>query len=212
MKTDDFITALAADLPMRPTPVRRALALALLVSLPVALALLLIALPVRSDIAAVMGDPRFHFKFMFTLSALASGMWLVLRLSRPGAGAGRALAALGVTAAILLTGVTLELFALPRGTWLTALTGSMAAACMVLIPVLSAAPLAAILYALKSGAPDNPAVAGAAAGLLSGAIGATLYATHCTSDSPLFVAVWYVIGISAVTITGRLIGARVLKW
>lgn len=212
MKTDDFITALAADLPTRPVTVARAIGLALLISVPIALGLLVYAVEVRPDFKQVLGDPRFQFKFVFTLMALASGLWLTLRLSRPGAGLGRALLGVGLTAAVLAVGVGLELMSLPTNSWLTALVGDRAVACMLLIPVLSAAPLGVLLYALKAGAPDDPGIAGAAAGLLSGAIGATLYATHCTNDSPLFVATWYVIGITAVTLIGSLVGSRVLRW
>jgi hypothetical protein len=212
MKTNDFITALAADLPTRPVTVARATANALLVSVPIALGLLVYAVEVRPDFVQVLGDPRFLFKFVFTLAAAASGLWLTLRLSRPGAGTGRALLGLGLAAAVLVVGIGLELMALPSNGWLTALVGDRAVACMVLIPVLSAAPLGVLLYALKAGAPDDPALAGAAVGLFSGAIGATLYATHCTNDSPLFVATWYVIGIAAVTLIGSLVGSRVLRW
>jgi hypothetical protein len=84
--------------------------------------------------------------------------------------------------------------------------------CMVLIPMLSAAPLIAILLALRHGATSHPVLAGAAAGLLATGIGATLYATHCQSDSPMFVAVWYVIATVIVTAVGALLGSRLLRW
>ena len=57
--------------------------------------------------------------------------------------------------------------------------------------MLSLAPLAAVLYALRQGAPSNLTLAGAIGGLLSAGVGATLYASHCADDSPLFVATWY---------------------
>ena len=212
MKTDDFIKALAADLPVTPTPVPRAVGMALMLSMPIVLGIVVFALRVRPDLLAVIATPRILFKFAIMLTALASGLWLTLRLSRPGAGTGRALVGLGVTAAVLAAGVGLELMALPSNGWLTALVGDKAVACMLLIPALAAAPLAAVLYALQAGAPDNPSLAGAAAGLVSGAASAAVYASHCTNDSPLYVAVWYVIGIAAVTLAGSLIGARVLRW
>ena len=55
-------------------------------------------------------------------------------------------------------------------------------------------------------------VALAAAGLLAGGLAATLYATHCTDDSPLFVAAWYSLAIAGVAALGALIGARWLRW
>jgi hypothetical protein len=92
------------------------------------------------------------------------------------------------------------------------LVGHNAMVCMVLIPALSALPLIATLFALRHGAPTSPTLAGAVAGLLAGGIGATLYATHCPDDSPLFIATWYVIAISAVTLIGAIAGARLLRW
>ena len=213
MKTDQLIAAMTADLAVKPAPVSRAVLLAIAASLPVALAVLVYGMAVRPDLWTMLGSsPRFTFKFVFTLTTAAAGLWLALRLSRPGRDAGAALIALGVSAALLACAVGLELKALPSGMWMPALIGDRAVACMLLIPTLAAAPLAALLYALKSGAPDSPRAAGAAAGLLAGGIGATLYASHCTNDSPLFVAVWYVIGMSAVTVIGSVIGQRVLRW
>lgn len=212
MKTDDLIAALAADLPSRPTPVNRAVAQALMISVPIAVLIHFTLIHVRPDIATVAGDPRFIFKFLFTLSVLGAGMWIALRLSRPAINAGPARIAVGLAAALLAVGVVVELLILPRGTWMPTLVGTNAAACLVLIPVLSTAPLAALLVAFRSGAPESPALAGAAAGLAASAVGATLYATHCIDDSPLFVGVWYVLAMAAVTAIGSLVGSRVLRW
>ncbi len=84
--------------------------------------------------------------------------------------------------------------------------------CLESIPFLAAAPLVAVLLALRQGAPEHPALAGAAAGLFAGAIGAAFYATHCPDDSPLFVAAWYTLGITIVIGIGALAGSRVLRW
>jgi hypothetical protein len=58
----------------------------------------------------------------------------------------------------------------------------------------------------------SPAVTGAVAGLLAGALGATVYATHCTDDSPLFVAIWYTQAIGFMALGGMLVGQYVLRW
>jgi len=212
MKTDQLIEALTADLDVKPAPVARALTLAIAASLPIATIMLVFLLRVRPDVLSGFSDPRFAFKFVFTLTTAAAALWLALRVSRPGKTAGPALAGLVISALLLAAAVSLELIALPAASWFPAMLGDRALACAVLIPTLAAAPLAALLYAMKSGAPDSPRLAGAAAGLLAGAIGATLYATHCTNDSPLFVAIWYVLGIAVVTTIGSVIGSRVLRW
>jgi hypothetical protein len=41
---------------------------------------------------------------------------------------------------------------------------------------------------------------------------ATLYASHCTDDSPLFVAAWYTMATALVTAVGALAGAKLLRY
>jgi hypothetical protein len=55
-------------------------------------------------------------------------------------------------------------------------------------------------------------VACAVGGQLAVALGATLSATHCPDDSPLFVAIWYTLGLALVAVAGALDGRRVLRW
>jgi hypothetical protein len=90
--------------------------------------------------------------------------------------------------------------------------GSNSRLCLASITLLSVAPLVALLVALRAGAPRSPAMAGAAAGLLAGGLGAVLYAIHCPDDSPLFVALWYVPAVALVVLAGAAAGSRVLRW
>lgn len=83
---------------------------------------------------------------------------------------------------------------------------------MAAVPLLSLPLLAASLIGLRHGAPTRPALAGAMAGLLSAGLAATLYAAHCTDDSPLFVATWYSIATALVTAIGALAGSKVLRF
>ncbi|RTL73692.1 MAG: DUF1109 family protein, partial [Bradyrhizobiaceae bacterium] len=43
-------------------------------------------------------------------------------------------------------------------------------------------------------------------------LGATLYASHCADDSPLFVATWYTLAAAFVTLIGAMAGRRVLRF
>jgi hypothetical protein len=72
--------------------------------------------------------------------------------------------------------------------------------------------LAASLVGLRHGAPTRPALTGAVAGLMSSGLAATLYASHCTDDSPLFVATWYTVATALVTAIGALAGSKVLRF
>jgi hypothetical protein len=95
---------------------------------------------------------------------------------------------------------------------MTRLVGSNSRTCLAAIPAMSLPLLAAALIGLRHGAPTRPAAAGAVAGLLSAGLAATLYASHCTDDSPLFVATWYTIATMLVTAIGALAGSRVLRF
>jgi hypothetical protein len=48
--------------------------------------------------------------------------------------------------------------------------------------------------------------------LLSAGLAATLYASHCTDDSPLFVATWYTIATALVSAIGALAGTKLLRY
>ena len=72
--------------------------------------------------------------------------------------------------------------------------------------------LAAALIGLRHGAPARPVLAGALAGLMSAGLAATLYASHCTDDSPLFVMTWYSLGTALVTAIGALAGSKLLRF
>jgi hypothetical protein len=95
---------------------------------------------------------------------------------------------------------------------MTRLVGNNSMVCLTAIPLLSLPLLAAALVGLRRGAPANPALAGALAGVLSAGLAATLYAAHCTDDSPLFVATWYTLATAAVAGIGALAGARLLRY
>jgi hypothetical protein len=145
------------------------------------------------------------------LLALALAFSLCIALSRTVAPAhpGRRLLPL---AALAVLAVALELFILPSTSWASRLVGSNALVCLVAIPTLAIAPLAALLVILRSGAPASPALAGGAAGLLAAATAGALYAFHCFDDSPLFVVTWYALAALPVVALGAAIGHRLLRW
>jgi hypothetical protein len=113
---------------------------------------------------------------------------------------------------VLAGGILSEMMLPQRLPMLTRLVGHNSMLCMSAIPVLSLPILTAAMIGLRHGAPARPAVAGAIAGLLSAGLAATLYAAHCTDDSPLFVATWYTLASGIVAGLGALIGRRVLRY
>ncbi len=212
MKTDDLIAAMAADSATVSEPIGRTVWLGAAGGAVVAALILYFGLGLRPDLLAALESPRFLFKYVLTLTLFAAAMALVLHLARPGPVRASWLLALAAPPALLLLASIAELIVVPSADWGQRLVGTNALVCMVLIPSLSAAPLVALMLALRQGAPSYPALTGAAAGLVAAGIGATLYATHCQDDSPLFLATWYVLATAIVTLAGAILGARLLRW
>lgn len=212
MKTDDLIRSLAADNATRPPSVERWLAYTVLAGVAVSALVFAAMLGPRKDIAQVVGDFSFLFKFVVTLVLAATAALLVRQLARPAADT--RWAALALLAAPLLLGaaVLAEYASVAPAMRSTKLFGATWISCLTFIPLLSAPILAAALIGLRHGAPTQPALSGAVAGLLAGGLGAAIYAAYCVEDSPFFMATWYTLAIAAVAIVGSIIGARVLRW
>ncbi|HEY0911747.1 MAG TPA: DUF1109 domain-containing protein [Bradyrhizobium sp.] len=212
METDQLIRTLAADNTERARPVGFVLALALVAAAPVSVVMFFATLGVRPDVMTAMRNPFFDLKFAVTLALAISAIVLSLHLSRPEALLRGWALLLLVPAGILAAGIGGEMMMPQRLPMMTRLVGQNSRACMTAIPLMSLPLLAGALYGLRHGAPTRPAVAGAIAGLLSAGLAATLYASHCTDDSPLFVMTWYSIAAALVTALGALVGSRVLRF
>jgi hypothetical protein len=212
METDQLIRTLAADSAQRARPVGFVLALALVAAAPVSLLMFFAALGVRPDVMTAMRNPFFDLKFAVTLALAISAIIVSLHLSRPEASLRGWVWLLLVPVGLLVAGIGSEMMMPQRLPMMTRLVGNNSRVCMTAIPLISLPLLAAALIGLRHGAPARPAVAGAIAGLLSAGLAATLYASHCTDDSPLFVITWYSIATALVAAIGALAGSRVLRY
>ena len=212
MKTDDLIGALVQDGATRRPSVGVRMTVALAMGGAVASVLFALILGVRPDIGSAVQTSRFLLKLAFTVSGFACALWASVQLARPDANLGKVLAGLAIAPVLLALTVAYELTAIAPDQWSTRAIGSNSRICLVAVPLLSIAPLIALLAALRAGAPRSPLTAGAVAGLLAGALGASLYATHCVDDSPLFVALWYTPTIALMVVLGAVAGRRMLRW
>jgi hypothetical protein len=212
METEQLIRTLAADNAHRARPVGFVLALALLAAAPVSLAMFLSRLGVRPDVMAAMHNPFFDLKFVVTLALAFVAMALSLHLSRPEMSLKGWWWLLLIPVGIIAAGIAGEMMMPQRVPAMVRLIGSNSRICLTAIPLMSSPLLAAALIGLRHGATTRPAAAGAIAGLLSAGLAATLYASHCTDDSPLFVAIWYPIAVAVVAAVGALVGSKVLRF
>ena len=214
MRTTEFINTLVADHAAQspPKPIAYRLVMPLVGGFALSAALLFITLGVRPDIMAALGTWHFDLKLggSFIL-AMAAG-WIALRLTRPTTRFLSVMPILIVPALLLFVAVAYELVTVPATTWTSLAMGANGVMCLANIMAFSAIPLVTVIYALRLGAPMSPAVMGAVGGLLAGALGATVFATHCTDNSPLFVAIWYVLAIGLMSMFGLVIGRHALRW
>ena len=214
MRTDELINTLVADhaVQPRPKPVGHGLVMAIIGGLAISGALFALTLGVRPDIVSALSTWRFDLKLSANLVLVIAATWVALRLSSPTTKPLSAMRPLLVPALLLLAAAMYELVTVPASAWPSRAMGVNGVMCVASIIFLSVLPLTATIYALRQGAPMSPALAGAAAGLLAGALGATVFAMHCTNDSPLFVAIWYTLAIGLTAIVGLLVGQYVLRW
>ena len=211
MKTDDLIAALAAEARPAAMPPARRLLLLVLTGAGLALLLLLATLGVRPDWQAVLTAWRFEAKFVIFGAAALLAIAECLRLCRPTT-ARSAWYPLLFTGLLLAAAMLAELVLVPSESWSARALGRNALVCLTVIPLLALPPLAALLLALRGGAPVRPGNAGAMAGFAAASIAASFYALHCTDDSPLFVAIWYGLALALVSAAGAILGRRLLRW
>ena len=212
MKTADLIVALAADAPVTPpAPVTRSILLACAVGAAVALAALVAWLGLRPLGEAILAR-AFWMKAGYTATLGVAGLLLVARLARPAGRVGRLSVILGAAVAVMITLSALEMARTPpghmRGLWM----GQTWAVCSLRIVVLAAPVYAAAIWALRRLAPTRLALAGGAAGLLAGAVGATVYGLYCQESAATFVVTWYTLGVAVAAGLGALIGSHLLRW
>lgn len=211
MKTDDLIQLLARGAGPAPRAVAaRRLAPGAAVGLLASGALAALFLGwVPVTLFAEVGP---WFKLVYAAATAAAAAWLAARLGRPLPRLGAPLALVGaVVGAALLVGLA-DWWRMPASERAGALLGHSAAQCPWNVLALSLPALAAALWALRGLAPTRPVAAGAAAGLLAGALGAFGYALACDELALPFVAAWYTLGMALAAALGALLGPRVLRW
>lgn len=210
MKTDDLIEALAAGIePVRPA---RLSPWMIAGALTVAVLGVLAFLGLRGDLSEAMLGMMFWIKAAYTGSLAVASLWLLTRLGQPGATLG--LAGWSVAAIVGLAGLggAIELLLLPPEARIDDLMGFTWRVCAFNILLVSAFTAPLIFLAARRLAPIRPMQAGAAAGLLTGAVAATAYGLHCPEATAAFVAVWYTLGMAAAAVFGAVIGRFALRW
>jgi hypothetical protein len=210
MRTEDLIAVLGRDAaPVAPRAVQKRLALAGLAGLAAALVLVLLAYGAR-DLAAAVAATALKGALMLAIIAVAA--LFALAASRPALRVGRAATPLVVVLGLSLLAAAVATALAPAGARAEALFQGGIPPCLYEIPI-AAIPAAVIVFlAVRSLGPTQLALAGAAAGALSGGVAALAYALHCQMDSAAYVLAWYPIAAAITAVLGAVVGTRALRW
>ncbi len=214
MKTQDLIAVLATQ----PTPVQPARSLRVLWwaaagGALLALLLMLATIGLNPALGATASsESMFWVKLGFVGSTALAGFVLMLRLAQPGRAVGRVSWLLGAPAAAVWLVALAALLSAAPDERSALIFGQTSLVCPWLIAGLSLPSFFLLLLALRSLAPTHLHTAGAAAGLLAGALGASAYQFHCYEFAAPFLGIWYVLGMLIPAAIGALIGPRVLRW
>ena len=212
MKTDQLIALLSEDL----APARRGVVLGwLLLGLTgggmLAVLAMMMTLKPRPDLALAMAGGPFWMKITYTAALAVLGLVIVQRQARAGAQCRTPIMALAapVVALIVVAAVQLSAYQADSAALLMGQTWTV---CPWAILALAVPVYAGLLLALRQLAPTRLPLAGAAAGLVAGAVAATIYGFHCPETAAPFILVWYSLGIVLAAGLGSLIGRWALRW
>lgn len=213
MKTDDLITLLSNRAPAVDRHAgRKRLGIALLAGAAGAVLLMASLFGVRSDLPTATATPGFWLRLAFPALLAAGALWAVARLSRPGMDATRAAPAVALPVLLLWATALAVMAQADPGARTALIMGSTWRSCPWNIAVLSAPVAVAVFWAIRGLAPLRLRWAGAAGGLLAGAVATLAYCLHCPETSPPFWAVWYLAGMLIPAAVGALLGPRWLRW
>ncbi len=213
MKTDDLISMLAtgAGHELKANPWRR-LMLAIGFGTLASTILMMKAIPINPALGEVMQLAEFWEKLGFAASIAAISLLLAVRLGRPGVGLGNAAQALmaPILAIWILAGIAFA--GAEPGQRAALFFGDTWKVCPFLIATLASPVFVGSFWAMRDFAPTRLRLAGAAAGMFSGGVGAAVYCFHCPELDAPFIAFWYLLGILIPAAAGALIGPRLLRW
>jgi hypothetical protein len=212
VKTDELIAHLGDDLTPAPSHyVGRVLAMGLGLGFLLSAILMLVAMGPRPDLAIAMAGGAFWMKLAYTLSFAALGLWMVERLGRSDASARKPTMLLLVPVILLFVVAVIQL-TVPGANRHQLMMGDSWRVCALDILTLSVPVFVTVFWALRKLAPTRLALAGAGAGLLAGAAGASVYAFHCVEYTAPFILIWYTSGMAVAALIGAGVSRWALRW
>ena len=213
MQTSELIRRLSAEArPVQPGAPLQRLASALFAGMIVSFVVMWAWLGLRPDLTSAVWTAAYWIKFGYALLMSAAGLWLTDRVGRPGTLIRQPSWLIAAVFLLIAAAAAIQLGEAPAFERHKLLMGSSANVCPWRIVALSLPIFVSVGFALRRLAPTRLILAGIAAGLLSGAAGAWIYAFHCDESAMPFVAIWYTLGMASVGGLGGVSGKWLLRW
>jgi hypothetical protein len=211
LKTSQLIELLARGAGAAPRGViEQRLGIAFALGLAASAGISVLALGMNPGLSSMGG--ALALKLVYVAGLTAGAAWLTARLARPGASWHSAVASVALVIAAMCVPALIAWIpsSVPQRGEL--LYGQSWATCPWHVAALSTPALFLGFWAIRGLAPTRLSLAGAAAGLTAGGLGAFGYALHCPEVSPLFVLTWYSLGMLVPAAAGAMLGPRLLRW
>lgn len=213
MRTDSLVDRLSQDLrPVRRRNIAREALLLLVLGIVEVAAFLGMGF-MRPDMPMAMDAPSFWWKLasLGLIAVLGAGVAILSAdpVRSPRRGLGWMLICIVM---ILASGWLIDASGNGLGDLVRRLDWVHGLQCVWKMIALSIPPAIALGVLIRRGAPTDRGGTALAAGLASAAWGAFVFVFACPSDDPLYIAVWYTVGCSIVTILGRAILMRLSRW
>jgi hypothetical protein len=213
VKTEDLITMLSTNVP--PTRGREfGGAVLIAIGIGTAVALCFECSMFGTGLEGLGGNrPGLQIGVIaLVLTLVAAGLRLLFVSAKPGKRGSGALFLIGAVILVIVLAGLLGLMREPRAGWSGMLSAEPLSDCLICVPVIAVPTLIGLFWALRRGAPVYPALSGAAAGLVSGAMGVAALALHQPTMSLLGAAALYGAPIVLCALLGAVIGWRLLRW
>ncbi len=210
---ENLIASLAQDLkPVDPRQGERIMLRAVGLGAFVALLMVLGVFGVQPGLGTIKHIAPFVMKATYALTIGVIAFALSRALARPGFLVAKTWRWLVVPIGGLAMLSAYELVKIPRADWARVIMGHTWTLCPFRVVVIAVPVFLGMSFAIRKQAPTNLRAAGAAAGLLSGALAASIYALACNETSAMFVLLWYSLGMTLSTLIGTLIGPQIFRW
>lgn len=210
MRTDELIAALSRNVaPVPPRAAEKRLSAASLGALAAASMVVLLAYGARDLTGAAFAT---GLKAALVVGLLVAAAPFALAAARPATRLKGVATPLVVGVAASALGAVVATALAPSGGRAEALFQGGLPPCLFQIPIAAAPAAVLVFWAVRSLGPTRHAMAGVAAGALSGVLAALAYAVHCQMDSAAYVLAWYPAAIALCAAVGALLGPRVLHW